>query len=154
MCVAHRNRYYLKKSAVLPPKSNVTVCLSLNLIPSVSKMSPPKENLAFKSRETAPSDRSNCDLAAWGARSCSCLSQRQKLSSLAEGWSCGQPLLQSHVCRSIPQPLLIPQSSGYEDPFCHARKLQPCAEWRWGNPCSLLIPWLQRLARKMQEVFY
>lgn len=88
-------------------------------------MSSQKENLAFQARETAPSDRSNCDLAAWGARSCSCLSQRHKLLSLAEGWSCGVPLLQSHVCRSITQPLLIPQSCGNADPFCHARKHQP-----------------------------
>lgn len=93
-------------------------------MPSVSKMRSPKKNLAFKSREAAPSDRSNCDLAAWGARSCSCLSQKQKLLSVAEGWSCGQPLLPSPECRSISQPLLILQSCGCVDPFCHALKHQ------------------------------
>lgn len=94
-------------------------------MPNVWKMRSPKKNLAFKSRETAPRDRSSCDLAAWGARSCSCLSQRQKLLSVAEGWSCGQPLLPSPVSRSITQPLLTLQSCGDADPFCHAQKHQP-----------------------------
>lgn len=107
-------------------------------------MRSPKKSLAFKSRESAPSDRSYCDLAAWGVRSCSCLSQRQKLLSLAEGWSCGQPLLASPVSRSITQPVLIPRAGDMWIHFATSqksqRKLQPCAEWQWGNPSLLLIP--------------
>lgn len=124
-------------------------------------MRSPKKNLAFKSRETASSDRSSCDLAAWGARSCSCVSQRHKLLSLAAGGSCGQPLLPSLGADPSPSPCSPRRAGHMQIHFATLRstsqnsqqKLQPCADWQWGNPCLLLTHWLQTQARKMCKRF-